>query len=65
MRGHPLADAARTSLLLQVGAVPPGTPGRVRLQPDAKFPLKYRDLVGEYFKSIAETATESEKGQPR
>jgi len=28
VRGHPLADAARTSLLLQVGAVPPGTPGR-------------------------------------
>jgi hypothetical protein len=37
---------------------PPGTPGRVRLQPDAKFPLKYRDLVGQYFKSIAETAPE-------
>lgn len=41
--------------------IPPGTPGRVRLQPDAKFPLKYRDIVGEYFKSIAETATEEEK----
>ncbi len=40
---------------------PPGAPGRVRLQPDAKFPLKYRDIVGEYFKSIAETATEEEK----
>jgi hypothetical protein len=37
---------------------PAGAPGRVRLQPDAKFPLKYRDIVGEYFKSIAETATE-------
>jgi hypothetical protein len=37
---------------------PPGTPGRVRLQPDAKFPLKYRDIVGEYFRSIAETATD-------
>jgi hypothetical protein len=44
---------------------PPGTPGRVRLQPDAKFPLKYRDLVGEYFRSIAETATDAEKGPPR
>ena len=40
---------------------PAGAPGRVRLQPDAKFPLKYRDIVGEYFKSIAETATEEEK----
>ncbi|HUR56804.1 MAG TPA: hypothetical protein VM029_03785 [Opitutaceae bacterium] len=30
-------------------------PGRVRLQPDAKFPLQYRDIVGEYFKAIAET----------
>jgi hypothetical protein len=30
-------------------------PGRVRLQPNAKFPLQYRDIVGEYFKAIAET----------
>jgi hypothetical protein len=29
-------------------------PGRVRLQPDAKFPLRYRELVGEYFRAIAE-----------
>jgi hypothetical protein len=33
----------------------PGEPGRVRLQPNAKFPLKYREVVGEYFKAIAET----------
>jgi hypothetical protein len=38
----------------------PATPGRVRLQPDAKFPLRYRDLVGEYFKVIGES--EREKG---
>jgi hypothetical protein len=37
---------------------PPEAPGRVRLQPDAKFPLRYRELVGEYFRSIAETGTE-------
>ena len=30
-------------------------PLRVRLQPDAKFPLRYRELVGEYFKVIAES----------
>ena len=36
------------------------TPGRVRLQPDAKFPLRYRDLVGEYFRVIGES--EREKG---
>src|SRR5262249_29102375 len=30
-------------------------PGRVRLQPDAKFPLRYRELVGEYFRVIAES----------
>lgn len=30
-------------------------PGRVRLQPDARFPLQYREIVGEYFKAIAET----------
>ncbi len=28
MRGNPLADVARTSLLLRLGALPPGTPGR-------------------------------------
>lgn len=33
--------------------------GRVRLQPDAKFPLRYRELVGEYFKAIAETTAEN------
>lgn len=33
-------------------------PGRVRLQPDAKFPLRYRDLVGEYFRVIAESENE-------
>jgi hypothetical protein len=33
-------------------------PGRVRLQPDAKFPLRYRELVGEYFKVIAESEGE-------
>jgi hypothetical protein len=36
----------------------PDGPGRVRLQPDAKFPLRYRDLVGEYFRAIAEEGTE-------
>jgi len=34
------------------------TPGRVRLQPDAKFPLRYRELVGEYFRSVAESQKE-------
>jgi hypothetical protein len=36
-------------------------PGRVRLQPDAKFPLRYRELVGEYFRAIAETDTGGSK----
>lgn len=36
-------------------------PGRVRLQPDAKFPLRYREIVGEYFKAIAEDADEGGK----
>jgi hypothetical protein len=35
----------------------PDGPGRVRLQPDARFPLRYRELVGEYFRAIAETET--------
>jgi predicted nuclease with TOPRIM domain len=30
-------------------------PLRIRLQRDAKFPLRYRDLVGEYFRAVAES----------
>jgi hypothetical protein len=37
------------------------TPGHVRLQPDAKFPLRYRELVGEYFRVMAESGKEGEK----
>jgi hypothetical protein len=40
------------------GLPPPEAPGLVRLQPDAKFPLRYRDLVGEYFRVIAESEKE-------
>ena len=57
-RGQSIASAPGDAN--DAALAPPGTPGRVRLQPDAKFPLKYRDIVGEYFKSIAETATEEE-----
>jgi hypothetical protein len=39
----------------------PDAPGRVRLQPDAKFPLRYRDLVGEYFRAIAESDQQREQ----
>jgi hypothetical protein len=35
--------------------------GHVRLQPDAKFPLRYRDLVGEYFRVMAESGKDEEK----
>ena len=31
---------------------------RVRLQTNAKFPLRYRDLVGDYFRSIADSQDE-------
>jgi hypothetical protein len=37
------------------------TTSRVRLQPDAKFPLRYRDIVGEYFRVVAESQEEGEK----
>jgi hypothetical protein len=40
------------------GLSPPEAPGRVRLQPEAKFPLRYRELVGEYFRVIAESEKE-------
>jgi hypothetical protein len=43
------------------GVKGPDAPGRVRLQPDAKFPLRYRDLVGDYFRAIAESEAEGEK----
>ena len=36
-------------------ALPNASSGPVHLQPDAKFPLRYRDLVGEYFRVMAET----------
>jgi len=36
----------------------PGAPPRVRLQRDAKFPLRYRDLVGDYFRAVAESQSE-------
>ena len=42
------------------GLKPPATTGSVRLQPDAKFPLRYRDLVGEYFRAIAESQDQPE-----
>ncbi|PWU17993.1 MAG: hypothetical protein C5B50_10115 [Verrucomicrobia bacterium] len=40
------------------GLKQPAIQPRVRLQPDAKFPLRYRELVGEYFKVIGETQTQ-------
>jgi len=45
------------------GLKPPDTPARVRLQPEARFPLRYRDLVGDYFRAIAES--ESGEGEKR
>lgn len=61
--GH--ADAARAAELAGDTAdsalPPPGSPGRVRLQTDAKFPLRYRDIVGEYFRVIAESEQEGDK----
>jgi len=42
------------------GLKPSGATGSVRLQPDAKFPLRYRDLVGDYFRAIAESQDQPE-----
>jgi hypothetical protein len=42
---------------------PAAAPGRVRLQTDAKFPLRYRDLIGDYFKAIAESEAVREGGK--
>jgi hypothetical protein len=49
----PLVGDARDA-----GLPPPEAPGRVRLQPEARFPLRYRELVGEYFRVIAESEKE-------
>ncbi|HWQ93075.1 MAG TPA: hypothetical protein VN673_15480 [Clostridia bacterium] len=38
------------------------SPARVRLRTDARFPMRYRDIVGEYFKSIAESESASDGG---
>jgi hypothetical protein len=53
-RAERVASDSKDSGLTQVTV-----PGRVRLQPDAKFPLRYRDLVGEYFRVIAESEAQS------
>jgi hypothetical protein len=61
--GQSGSSNSRTSTSLagdarDAGLPPPEAPGRVRLQPEAKFPLRYRDLVGEYFRVIAESEKE-------
>jgi hypothetical protein len=61
--GDPRANSMRRDQQVagdarDAGLAQPQGPGRVRLQPDAKFPLRYRDLVGEYFKSVAESQKE-------
>ncbi len=38
----------------------PAGPPRVKLQRDAKFPLRYRTVVGEYFRAVAEAQTRQE-----
>jgi hypothetical protein len=38
------------------------SPGRVRLRTDARFPLRYRDVVGEYFKIIGESESTRDGG---
>lgn len=53
---QPMASAAP-----EAGLLPAEMSGRVRLQPDAKFPLRYRELVGEYFRVMAESEKEGEK----
>ena len=43
------------------GLSPVDARGPVRLQTDAKFPLRYRDLVGEYFRVMAESGKDGAK----
>jgi hypothetical protein len=46
-----------------VSLKPPEPIGRLRPQADARFPLRYRELVGEYFRAIAESEA-AEGGKP-
>ena len=55
-QGRPIARV--TGDVRDPALAAPGGPGRVRLQPEAKFPLRYRELVGEYFRAIAETGAD-------
>lgn len=62
-RGEARADTSRRDQQVAGDARDPGlaqpeAPGRVRRQPDAKFPLRYRELVGEYFRAVAESQKE-------
>jgi hypothetical protein len=63
-----VAGAARSESMPgqtnEPGLKPASTAGRVRLQPDAKFPLRYRELVGEYFRVIAESDAERAGDRP-
>jgi hypothetical protein len=65
-RGDTSGRAAQAAQTVAGGAPDAGlpqheTPGHVRLQPDAKFPLRYRELVGEYFRVMAESQKEEER----
>jgi len=65
-RGDIGSSAGRNVESVAGGAGDSGLPqseisGRVRLQPEAKFPLRYRDLVGEYFRVVAESEQEGDK----
>jgi len=65
-RGDTAGNGGRSADVLagnapDAGSLPEETHGRVRLQPDAKFPLRYRELVGEYFRVMAESQNGEEK----
>ena len=48
-RGNPLADVARTSLLLRLGELPPGTPAMMRRLVTAGRGLFHRTFLKRYF----------------
>lgn len=62
-RGQGLGSPGKGGAPVGSGAAEPGlaapaAASRVRLQPNARFPLRYRDLVGDYFRSISESAAD-------
>jgi aminoglycoside phosphotransferase (APT) family kinase protein len=62
-QGNPLADVARTSLLLQLGELPPGTPALIRSIVTAARGRFHKSYLQRYFKLRPDQQAEFAKWQ--